>query len=381
VKKTQTIIAILFSGICWYLSFDLSGNYWYLLWVAPIPVLLVSFRSTAKQSFTIAAIAYLIGRLSWLPYLLSVLPVVLAIIFTLLFPLIFALIILVVRKIVLVQQNMWSAFAFPVFFCLFEFIFFSFSKDGTAGSIAYTQANFLSLIQVASITGIIGISFLVTLFPSAIAVAIYYSHKKKIRLHLLIICLFILATISYGAIRINTVQQNKNSIKAGLAVVDEKFHAETNHPKAEDEIHVANLYAEEVAKLAQQGAEIAVLPEKMVNIKTGFDSAIKKIITNAAIANHIAVVAGYTQFTNDSTRLNMAMTIDAGGNLLADYQKVNLFEGEAMEGFVPGKDIAVFNLKNISSGVAICKDMDYDNFIGNILSIMHRFYMYLHGIL
>ena len=213
MKKIQTIIAILFSGICWYLSFDLSGNYWYLLWVAPIPALLVSFRSTAKQSFTIAAIAYLIGRLSWLPYLLSVLPVVLAIIFTLLFPLIFALIILVVRKIVLVQQNMWSAFAFPVFFCLFEFIFFSFSKDGTAGSIAYTQANFLSLIQVASITGIIGISFLVTLFPSAIAVAIYYSHKKKIRLHLLIICLFILATISYGAIRINTVQQNKNSIK------------------------------------------------------------------------------------------------------------------------------------------------------------------------
>src|SRR4051794_3411086 len=119
MKNARTIAAILISGLCWYFANDLSGNFWYLLWFAPIPVLLLSLRVSAKQAFAFSFIAYLIGRMSWLPYLLTVLPVALAIIFTVLFPLIFALIVVSVRKIVLTKQNVWSAFVFPVLWCLF----------------------------------------------------------------------------------------------------------------------------------------------------------------------------------------------------------------------------------------------------------------------
>jgi len=61
---------------------------------------------------------------------------------------------------------------------LFEFLLFKFSPDGTAGSISYTQSNFLPIVQIASVTGILGISFLVTLFPSAIAVGFNFRFKK-----------------------------------------------------------------------------------------------------------------------------------------------------------------------------------------------------------
>src|ERR1700751_5283233 len=111
MKRFQAVIAILVSGICWYFSFELSGNYWYLLWLFPIPVLLISFQSSAKQSFIIAGTAYLIGRLSWLPYLLTVLPKGLAIFFTILIPVIFAIIILLSRKIVLITGSTWNVFA------------------------------------------------------------------------------------------------------------------------------------------------------------------------------------------------------------------------------------------------------------------------------
>src|SRR5947207_614424 len=107
MRNLWKVIGTVVSGLCWYLSFDLSGDYWYLLWLAPIPVLLISFRVSAKQSFVIAFIAYLIGRLSWLPYLLTVLPVAPAILFTILFPLIFAVIVLLARKIILSKQNSW----------------------------------------------------------------------------------------------------------------------------------------------------------------------------------------------------------------------------------------------------------------------------------
>src|SRR4029078_3037903 len=90
--------AVITSGLCWYFANDLSGNYWYLLWFAPIPVLITSFRLSAKATFFVAVIAYLLGRLSWLSYLLGVLPVPLAILFTVLLPLIFALILLLARN-------------------------------------------------------------------------------------------------------------------------------------------------------------------------------------------------------------------------------------------------------------------------------------------
>lgn len=357
-----TVFAIIISGLCWYFANDLSGNFWYLLWVAPIPVLVVSFQSTAGKTFSIAFTAYLIGRLSWVPYLRTVLPTPLAIFFTVLPPLVFALIILLTGKIVLRKQNGWSALAFPVFWSSFEFLVFKFSPDGTAGSIAYSQSNFLPVIQAASVTGILGISFVVTLFPSALAVGIYYRFRKMI-LPLSIIFSLIFLSILFGIIRINSNPSTDDKVTVGLAVLEEKFHSETNHPVSANEIAIANLYANQIAKLAQQDAQVALLPEKMVNVTPLTDTLIKQIFLSAAIKNHIAIVAGYTKFLNDSVKQNKALVISPEGVLISDYTKVNLFEGETRNGFVRGHPISVFNLSNIPSGVTICKDMDYPDFI------------------
>src|SRR5262245_38023034 len=234
--------AVITSGLCWYFANELSGNYWFLLWFAPIPVLITSFRLPAKGAFWVAFIAYLLGRLSWLPYLLSVLPVPLAIFFTVLLPLIFALIVLLTRKIVLQTRSGWSAFAFPVFWCLFEFLLFRFSPDGTAGSMAYTQSNFLPILQIASVTGILGISFLVTLFPSAIAVGSHFRFKK-VKGPLAFAFSLILISIIFGIIRLNTGSSKQHELVAGLAVLDEKLHSETDHPDTAREVQTANLYA------------------------------------------------------------------------------------------------------------------------------------------
>jgi apolipoprotein N-acyltransferase len=354
--------AVITSGLCWYFANDLSGNYWYLMWVAPIPVLIASFRVPARTAFFISFIAYLLGRLSWLPYLLAVLPLPLAIFFTLLLPLICALTVLLIRKIVLQTRTGWSAFAFPVFWCVFEFLLFRFSPDGTAGSIAYSQSNFLPVVQTASVTGILGISFLITLFPSAIAVGSHFRFKKM-KGSLGIAFLLILISLIFGSVRLKSKSRNGGEITAGLTVLDEKYHSETDHPDTAKEMKTANLYADEITRLAQQGAQVVVLPEKIVNVASVTEAAMKSIFMHTATNNHIAIVAGYTRLTNDNIKLNKALVISAKGELLSDYQKVNLFEGEARAGFVPGKDISVFDMNSFASGAAICKDMDYSGFI------------------
>ena len=163
------MISILFSGLCWYLSTGLSGNFWYLLWIAPVPILIISYYSSWKTTAIVAFIAYLIGRLSWVPYLLTVVPIALTMIFTLLLPLIFTVVILLTRFVFRSGSKWLSVFAFPVFFCLFEWIGFLVSRDGTIASLAYSQANFLPLIQIASVAGILGISFWVCFFSSSLA--------------------------------------------------------------------------------------------------------------------------------------------------------------------------------------------------------------------
>jgi apolipoprotein N-acyltransferase len=284
------------------------------------------------------------------------------------------LIALLNRKIVLQNRNGWSAFAFPALWCLFEFLMIKFSPDGTAGSMSYTQSNFLPVVQIASVTGILGISFLVTLFPSAIAVGFNFRFKKmKGPLAFAFALIFI--SLIFGIIRLNDKEAHEMSLTAGLAVVDEKYHSETDHPDTAKEMQTANLYAIEIARLTQRGAQVVVLPEKIVTATAVTEAAIKNVFVNAATANHVAIVAGYTDLMNDHTKLNKALVISDKGELVSDYQKVNLFEGEARGGFIPGNEISVFALNTIPSGVAICKDMDYSGFIrkydGNKIKVMY----------
>jgi apolipoprotein N-acyltransferase len=106
-----------------------------------------------------------------------------------------------------------------------------------------------------------------------------------------------------------------------------------------------------------------VLPEKAVNVTAGSDSLIKNILANSATTNHITLITGYTEFINDGSKQNKASVVSDDRRLLADYRKVNLFEEEARNGFIPGNEIATFNSNDIPSGVAICKDLDYQNFM------------------
>jgi apolipoprotein N-acyltransferase len=363
LSKPVTIISgILISGLCWYLSCGLSGDYWWLLWIAPVPVLLISLQLKPRQAFVVALLAYLAGRLNLVPYLLSVVPASIVIIYTLLLSIIFGLIVVISRKIILHSPHWTSVLVFPTCCVAFEFLFFLLSRDGTFGSIAYSQSNFLPLIQVASLTGITGISFLVCLFPSAVVVSIYYRKNKKTRNHSLIITASLLAAVFlFGLIRLSRPSATKE-IAVGMTVIDEKLHFEANNNKTENEIRILALYEPGIAALAKQGAEVVVLPEKIITLTKNNIDSLTRLLKDIAIRQHIVLVIGCTR-DKKADKDNIALVISSSGEILNDYQKVNLFEGESYEGFVPGKNIGMFSLDNIPSGIAICKDMDFQQYL------------------
>ena len=170
-SKTRSgiVLAMLLTSVCYYFGNGLNGNFWFLVWIAPIPVLCLAFANPGRLTFFAAFIAYLIGRMSLLSYLVTVATIPPAVIYTIAPALIFGSIVLVTRAAAQRRNARVAVFAFPVLFTAFEYLLFRFSPDGTALSIAYSQMNFLPLIQIASVTGILGICFIITLIPSSIA--------------------------------------------------------------------------------------------------------------------------------------------------------------------------------------------------------------------
>jgi apolipoprotein N-acyltransferase len=323
----------------------------------PIPVLTVALNLSGRKAFSISFLAYLIGRISWFSYLITVATVIPAIIFTLLLPLIFGLIVTGTRWIVMKTKFRTGIFAFPVFFTAYEFLLILFSANGSAGSIAYSQANFLPVIQIASITGILGITFVVTLIPSIVSVG-WYHHKEKNLFTMsivLAICLTFLVCL-YGIVRIN----GKNGIKsitAGLVVLDESHHYVTDHPVLKDELNTVAIYTDSITRLAQQGAKLAVLPERAFNVNAETESVLMQMLENAARINHIYIITGYTNFKNKPAR-NSALVIDTAGHIICEYNKVHLVTGFEKQ-FAPGVGTGLFTLDGLKTGTAICKDLDF----------------------
>jgi len=359
-KWTFILAGIIVSGLCWYISYGLNGDYWYLMWIAPVPVLLISFNVTAMQTFFVSFIAYLIGRLSWFSYLVSVASLIPAIIFTVALPVIFGLIMIITRRFFLKTNAWYAVFAFPVFFTAFEWLLMKFSQDGTAASIAYTQSDCIPFIQIVSITGILGITFMVTFIPSVVAIGVLFRKVKAKLIPLTISSSVLIGSVFlFGVARIGKDIKSRKAT-AGLAVLDEYLHKMDDLNFSDELEHIRN-YELEISKLAARGARLIVLPERAININNEIDSAAISILTGSARRNNATIVMGFTNFKSDTLR-NSALTIDEQGNVSMYYNKaklVNVLEDQ----FTRGRNIGLFTFEDLKAGTAICKDLDFPEFI------------------
>src|ERR1700743_2537898 len=118
----RCISAVLVSGACWWLSFDLGLQWWWPIWLAPVPVLWLAPRLGGWGAFAVAFLAFFIGRCAWLGFLLVVLPVPLAVVFTAMPALCFGLAVLPARVFVKRGQPVLAALSFAALWTTVEFL-------------------------------------------------------------------------------------------------------------------------------------------------------------------------------------------------------------------------------------------------------------------
>lgn len=355
-QRTPTRFLIILLGIatsasCYYASTGL-GKFWPAAWIAPIPILLLAFRSSASTASVIAFSAYFLGSLNVFGYSARVMPVALVVGLLLIPAVVFAFTVATTRYAFRHLHPWLVAFAFAAAWTSFEFLISLASPHGTALNLAYSQTDLLPLLQIASLTGIWGITFLLPLVPAAVAVA--WSGRAPsalvpaIAIGLIVFC--------YGTYRLNQMPQG-SVFRVGLAVSDQGLGAAFDTENPSEALVVAHAYADRIARLAAQGAQVIVLPEKLVGITPDDSADVLKVFSDVARAAHVTIVVGLNRVAITPQR-NVAAVIASDGEILTEYEKHHLLPGPET-GYGTGSKAGLFTVRDTQWGVAICKDMDF----------------------
>src|SRR5579871_3386480 len=131
---------------------------WLLAWLAPVPMLLAAPRLGPWTCFAAAAVAHAIGDLNTWTYA-SVVPFPIHVALILVPALAWGASVLLYRRFVRMGRLGSALLSVPLAWTVYEYLWESASPHGTFFDLAYTQMNCLPVIQVAALTGHLGIGF------------------------------------------------------------------------------------------------------------------------------------------------------------------------------------------------------------------------------
>ena len=329
---------------------------WPVMWVALLPVLVLAAETDSWWIAGAAAVfGMLLGSLPMLYYLHGVLhaPVYAWLIPYSLASLLFAAGVLLFRALLRRGAVFSAVIALPALWTVGEYLSSFVPANGTAGSLAYTQLRFLSLLQLASITGPWGISFLLLLFSCAVAAAFHLrrvSTTRSIRVIVSVLAILV-AVLTFGAVRLAAPRPSQ-TITVGLLATDK---VEVAAPGAGMQ-ELARGYAEQAERLAQQGARIVVMPEKTGVLLDRNAKDLDPLLQSVADRTGATLVIGVIHVV--APREFNEARIYQPRLPVATYDKQHMlppFESDE----TPGRSLTWLAEPAGRVGVEICKDMDF----------------------
>ena len=206
-----------------------------------------------------------------------------------------------------------------------------------------------------------GITFIVTLIPSAFAFAWYFREQKRNFIYLSICSgVMIGGVLLFGFLRLAGASPN-HKVKVAMVVMDEQKHNTSDKPDTIKDKAATDFYLQQINVLAGNRVQAILLPERALSIDSSSEKKTLNVLSAAALKNNVYLIAAYTNLRGEKER-NSAIVLNNKGNVVTEYNKVHLVNGLERQ-FTPGNAIGLFKLDNLQSGVAICKDLDFQEYI------------------
>jgi apolipoprotein N-acyltransferase len=337
------IAALVSAALCWFGT----GLHplWFLTWLAPLPVLWYARTASWRAAALVAFAAWFAGGFNMWGYMhgLIGLPAPLILFFFAIPAVVFALAVLAWRREMRAGRA-WRAALLPALvWVTSEYLATITSPHATFGSLAYTQMYCLPMVQIASLTGIYGISFLLWVAPSALA-------TRRWRV-MAAVAVLLAAVVGFGVWRLRP--GTGGDVRVALIASD----APQDHWAKDDQEALAILsrYAAQVESVHR--ADIVVLPEDLGPVPNSALGRASAILGDAARRAGVELVAGL-RIGQTPPMLNEALVFGSDGTLRAAYEKHHLIPG-LEDGIVVGSQIVTLPGRLGLQGVQICKDLDF----------------------
>jgi apolipoprotein N-acyltransferase len=349
------LVAALTSGIALYLGTGLHPVWW-AMWFAPVPVLLAAANLSRRWTFAAAFGAWAAGGLNmWKYYHVALeIPLIPSLLFIALPALVFAGIVLVYRRFLRISG--WrAALIFPSLWVVYEFVSARLSPHSTFGNISYSQMDFLPVVQIASITGIWGISFTLFLFAATLSVFLSRDNVRGAKPWLATgVLIWFVLVMGFGIWRLQSNPPAQNTVLVGLVASDLPQNLIT--VKHADTLRLMREYLGQAEVLAAQGAKVVVIPEKVAVLLDSDLPEVDPMFLVAAQKSGASLVIGVIHATTGA-KWNEARLYSPDGEIRT-YEKHHMlpsFESQLTAGTARTE----WDESSGHWGIAICKDMDF----------------------
>jgi apolipoprotein N-acyltransferase len=343
------IVAALISGALLAQAYSLNP-FWPLAWLAPIPLLIAAIGASRLGALAYGAIAGIVSMALMTGYFMQLGGVIPVLIITLTKALIWGAMAYAVRGGARLLPGWAAVFIFPSLMAGIDTLIAATSPHGSAGALAYSQMDFLPAIQIASLGGAPAITFVVTLFASAIAILI----TKRALIAAIAPAAMIAGALVFGVTRIPVVEPEVPSgppraLNATL-IAGDQFEGIPIDWRA-----VWNGYTPQIERAADDGRRIIILPEKVAHLPPDERAAAIEQLAEIARRRDVLIVAGADD-ESEQGRFNRAFAFTREN--WQSYDKRHMIPGFESH-FALGTGPLIFEHEGVRYGVAICKDMDF----------------------
>ena len=344
---------LVISAVLFFLGTGLTPV-WACTWVAAVPVLWLAPRVSGGYAFFLGA-AYALGGLNEWSYSRQVMPTWLVASLLLVGACLFGVGVLLFRGR-MVRHKLWQAvLIFPSFWVVVDYLISLISIHGTFGNIGYSQMNFLPIVQIASVTGIWGISFCLFLFAATAAVVLSAEPRPSKMSVAIASSLFLGCVIVYGAWRLAATPADSPTIKVALmgSSANDNFYA-----GSPEQLHeILQRYSAAMKPLFGRGVQLIVLPEHTGPVTDASEAGADSDLGQIAKDTGAFVAIGVRRIGANLSR-NQDRLYSPSGKLIATYNKHHMLPPYESQ-FTPDTKRTVLDEPFGKWGIEICKDMDF----------------------
>src|SRR5208282_3554164 len=329
---------------------------WPCALLAPLPILATAPEIRTATAAQLAFVAYLVGNLvAWGGESFAV-PLMTMLASHVAGAVVFATFVACATEATRRWSGVLAALLFPTFETAFYLTLAGQSPHGTWGSPAYSQVAFVPLLQSASWIGMCGVMFIMSLLPSGLAVA-WYRRRWNMEWRppaIMAVGVFALAVV-LGWIRV-ILTPTTPSVRVAM-VASDRLIPQSESADLSAAADIVALYAKLARQVAGGGAQVVVMPEKVVGVSPLYEWDVIQGFSRIASMSHVWLVVGLNQIGRTPKR-NIAVVFGPDGRIAASYAKHHLIPSLEWD-YKAGSKPAIFDAPWGRTAVLICQDLDF----------------------